>query len=349
VSDVDVPLLLSASAVAWCGVLLARWKLLWGSLFAAAGSLTVSLIAADQGGLGNSALFRREAWLGLFELVALGLLAGASTRLLRPIPLTAALLALTASVVAITEWRQGTSSNVFVNTSLLIGLGGCIGTGALLRRSDTDRAHAAERARQDERLAIARDLHDVVAHHVTGIAVQAQAGRLVARSDPERAARALADIEGAAGEALTAMRRMVGAMRTDAPIAPAATLDRLADLARHSEDLGLAVLLDIDTTEDVPADVAHSVHRVVGEALTNAHRHATGATTIEVRVEKRAAELGVVVVDDGRSRGGSGSGGFGLLGMAERVHALGGEFDAGPQPHGGWEVRATFPLPTVAP
>jgi signal transduction histidine kinase len=343
--------LFCVAALVWVGVLIARHDVLWGALWGAATSIGASALAAERGGLDNALLFRDASWIGLAELLALGLLAGWATRVLAASELVTVLVAVTAAVVAISEWRQRADSNSFVNTALLIGLAGCVGAGVLLRRSDHDRALAADQARQDERLAIARELHDVVAHHVTGMVVQAQAGQLVARTDPERAAGTLASIERAGSEALTAMRRMVGALRTDdadAPTAPAATLAELDDLARHSTELGLPVRLAIDAGGAVPGDVAQSVHRIVRESLTNAQRHASGATGVDVRVARRASSLDVVVTDDGRGRSNPGNGGFGIVGMAERVQALGGTFAAGPRPTGGWEVHATFPLLTVA-
>ena len=219
---VSVLALFSVAAVVWAGVLIARRDVLWGALWGAAASIGASALAAEAGGLENRVLFREASWIGLAELLALGLLAGWSTRVLSPAHLVTVLVAVTAAVVAISEWRQRAESNGFVNTALLIGLAGCVGAGVLLRRSDHDRALAAEVAREDERLAIARELHDVVAHHVTGMVVQAQAAQLVARTDPDRAVDALASIERAGTESLAAMRRMVGAMRTDgaAPTAP---------------------------------------------------------------------------------------------------------------------------------
>jgi signal transduction histidine kinase len=348
---VDATALLCVAATVWMGVLIAWHELFWGALWGAGASILASALAAEMGGFDNVLLFRDASWIGLAELLALGLLAGLATRSLPPVQLVIVLGALTAAVVAISEWRQRAESNGFVNTALLVGLGGCVGAGVLLRHSDRDRALAADQARQDERLAIARELHDVVAHHVTGMVVQAQAGQLVARRDPDRAETTLASIEQAGTEALAAMRRMVGALRTEgaeAPTAPAATLAELDELARRSTELGLPVRLVVEGTDGVPAGVAQSVHRIVRESLTNAQRHAAGASGVDVRVGRSASTLDVVVSDDGTSRAGQAGSGFGLVGMAERVHALGGTFRAGPRPDGGWEVRASFPLLAVS-
>jgi signal transduction histidine kinase len=239
-----------------------------------------------------------------------------------------------------------------VRTALLIGLGGCVGGGLLLREIDRERVNETERARHDERIAIARELHDVVAHHVTGIVVQAQAAQLVADSRPAATASALASIEHAGSEALAAMRRMVGALRddnADAPISPAATIRDLHDLAARSTALGLPVRLVIDEagelSRELPIELAVSIHRIIREALTNARQHAVGATVVDVSVARNGGQLDVTIRDDGRPlRGERRNGGFGLVGMAERVHALGGVFFAGPVAEGGWQVHARLPL-----
>ncbi len=182
------------------GVLVARWNVLAGSLLAAAVSIATSAVAAGRGGVDSTMLFGWASWIGLAELLALGLLAGWVARTLPSWRLVVALAAVVAAVRAIAEWRQSGRSNLFLNTALLIGLAGCVGAGLLLRQSDRDRRVAAARARLDERVAIARELHDVVAHHVSGMVVQAQAGQLVANTDPDRAAESLAAIERAGSE-----------------------------------------------------------------------------------------------------------------------------------------------------
>jgi len=336
----------------WLGVLAATRRVTWGASVGAAASLVASGVAATYGGLDGAVFFRQSWWIELVELVGLGLLAGWATRLLPAQRLVPVVVALTAAVVAVVELRQRGESSTVVNSGLLIGLGGCVGAGLLLRQSDGARAAAATQARADERLAIARELHDVVAHHVTGMVVQAQAGQLVARTDPERAAATLASIERAGSEALTSMRRVVGTLRTDnaaLPIAPASTPGELDELARSSGELGLPVRLSVDATDRIPADVAQSVHRIVRESLTNARRHATGATAVDVRVARTGSSLEVLVTDDGRTSSAPLSEGYGLVGMAERVHVLGGTFDAGPRPAGGWEVRASFPCAGCGP
>ena len=354
---VEAAALLGVAVAVWLGVLVAFRSISWGAALGAGASLSASAAAGDRGGFDSALLFREAWWIGLAELVALGVLAGWAIRMLplrRAIPL---LVVLTGAVVAIDEWRPRGGSNRFVSSALLIGLGGCVAAGLLLRQSDRERVSAASRARHDERLALARELHDVVAHHVTGMVVQAQAGQLVARTQPERAESTLRSIERAGSEALAAMRRVVGALRAEdgasaAATAPGSTLAELAELADHSAALGLAVHLTFepegDWPRDVPPELAQSVHRIVRESMTNAQRHASGATSVQILVRRLPTSLEIQIADDGRGRSPSGVAGFGLVGLAERVDALGGTFTAGPSDDGGWQVHATLPLSRLA-
>ncbi|NJP91912.1 sensor histidine kinase [Nonomuraea sp. FMUSA5-5] len=224
----------------------------------------------------------------------------------------------------------------------LAALTGGLGPRLLAHR----RAAAEERVRQSERLELARELHDVVAHHVTCVVLQAQAARLVARKDPDRVAGSLADIEAAGSDALAATRRVVGLLRERgrAAFGPAERLGEL--VARFS---GPAVTLRLPDGEPAwPSEVAGTVYRVVQESLTNVSRHAPEAEAVVVSVTQEEQELVVEVTDDAppphRARGRLG-GGYGLVGMRERVEALGGRLAAGPRPEGGWTVHATLPLP----
>lgn len=218
------------------------------------------------------------------------------------------------------------------------------------------RERRIENIRQSERLAIARDLHDTVAHQVTGIIVQAQAVRHVTgnNDDPsaELVARALEAIEEAGNEALRSMSRLVGALRGTSQDAPRSQGDLravLAQLVEREQEAGLPVKLRTDEAlPPVPMEVATAVERIAQESLTNARRYARGATIVEVRVRTACDGLEVIVEDDGRSGHGPrvplrGSG-FGLVGMRERAELLGGLYDAGPRPAGGWSVWALLPL-----
>ena len=242
----------------------------------------------------------------------------------------------------------------------LLAWGGALGVGVWLRFVDARHQLAVDAARRDERLELARELHDVVAHHVAGIVVQAQAARLVAARRPETLEPTLASIESAGTDALGAMRRVVGLLRgADADDAAGVTHgpEELASLVGRFAGHGPAARLRLpdDGQASWPPEVASTVYRVIQEALTNVVLHAPGATEVTVTVEHEASGVTVEIADDapaGRSAPASRStpfwfargGGYGLVGMRERVEALGGRLQAGPGPAGGWLVRAEVPL-----
>lgn len=230
-----------------------------------------------------------------------------------------------------------------------------------LRRS---RAVEAERAVTQERVRIARELHDVVAHHVSVMGVQASACRRVLDKDPEKAKVALAAVEQSARTAVDELRRMLGVLRTagatDRPGQRADDhtggygLDQLETLLRGARDAGLTVTYQtFGTPVPVPESVSLASYRVVQEALTNTIKHAR-ARTVDVRVRYLRRELEVEVSDDGRAlpvgpdRRGPGSG-LGLIGMRERVAAHDGTLEAGPRAGGGFRVRARFPIAPATP
>jgi signal transduction histidine kinase len=200
-----------------------------------------------------------------------------------------------------------------------------------------------------ERVALARELHDVVAHHIGGMVVQAQAAQAVALPDPGAPARVLPVIERAGAEALSAMQRMV-AMLEDVdgdPVTP--PTDLLTDLRAAAVTSGdaTAVRLAVELAEPVPAAVATTVLRLVQESVTNARRYAVGAREISATVRAGDGRVHVRVRDDGRHTDRprrSGGGGYGLVGMRERVQLLGGRFEAGRLPGAGWQVLADLPL-----
>jgi signal transduction histidine kinase len=241
----------------------------------------------------------------------------------------------------------GSSSGMpVVWLNLVLWLGG-LAAGLVPRLLAARRRKAADRVRREERLAVARELHDVVAHHITGIVIEAQAGRIEAPGGPggERARDSFAAIEAEGAEAMTAMRRVVGLLREDGGASLAA--ERLTDLVeRFGRRGGPAVSLHRSEDErGWPPEVAAAVHRVVQESLTNVARHAAHAGAVTVRVTRDGEALTVEVVDDApgpprRRR----PGGYGLIGMRERVRALGGALEAGPRGGGGWSVVAVLPL-----
>ncbi len=205
-------------------------------------------------------------------------------------------------------------------------------------RAEAERTKEAEaRARAtDERLRIARELHDVLGHHLALINVQA--GAALHRRDPGQAEEALGAIKDASKTALQELRATLGMLRrTGGP-----SLQRVAELAETVGASGLTVRTEIDgVARELPPDVEHAAFRVVQEALTNVAKHA-GAKTVVVRLGYGADELTVAVDDDGR--GGAAPAGNGIRGMTERARALGGELTAAPREDGGYRVRARLPV-----
>lgn len=287
------------------------------------------------------------AWPGVAELAGLGFLTGWSLRMSRRVFAIGAWVALGVTLIAMYNWRQdGDYGPMLI---MLFG-GGWIGVGiaGIYLRMLDQRQHAnARQVRHDERIAIARELHDMVAHHVTGMVVQAQAARLVAPQRPDVAARALSTIEQAGGEAMSAMRMLVGTLReesTEADMTPTATINDLRAIAEPPRRGELPVRVSIDADANrLPAEVMASVHRIAREAVTNARRHADGATGIDLRVSCTRGLVRLQVSNDGAPVAPRSAGGFGLTGMAERAAALGGRFAAGPMANGGWRVRAELP------
>jgi signal transduction histidine kinase len=217
--------------------------------------------------------------------------------------------------------------------------------GAAFRYRAESWRRALDQVRSQERVGLARELHDMVAHHVSAIAVQAQAGRAMAGQRPEAALEALAVIEGEASRTLAEMRAMVRVLRDGAPAeyAPQPGVADLVSLARRDP----APVVDVELPDDLdelPLQVDAAVYRVAQEALTNALRHARNASRVEIRVVEGAGRLRLRVTDDGQiDPARSTSHGFGLLGMTERVQLLGGTLRAGPAPEGGWTVDAELP------
>jgi signal transduction histidine kinase len=209
------------------------------------------------------------------------------------------------------------------------------------------REELARRAVTEERLRIARELHDVVAHSMSIIAVQSGVGAHVLDSQPEEARKALAAVEATSRQALVEMRRLLGVLREEAEprgsLAPAAGLAELEALAAEVARAGVRVEVRIEGTPTaLPAGLDLSAYRIVQEALTNVVRHAGPATAL-VTVGYASGAVTVEVVDDGRG-GEPGDGGHGIPGMRERAALYGGTMEAGPLPGGGFRVAATLPL-----
>lgn len=229
----------------------------------------------------------------------------------------------------------------------LVGGGGVLvaavaGGAAFRYRADVwDRRLAG--IRSEERVGLARELHDTVAHHVSAIAVQAQAGRAVAATRPEAAVETLATIEQEASRTLAEMRAMVQVLRhgAEADYAPQPGVADLPRLARDGSRPRVTVRVRGDVGE-LPAAVGGAVYRLAQESLTNALRHAHGATEVSIEVVADEEVVRLRVADDGRAEHPVGAG-FGLVGMRERAALLGGSLTAGPAADGGWVVRAELP------
>ncbi|WP_090103431.1 sensor histidine kinase [Lentzea jiangxiensis] len=241
------------------------------------------------------------------------------------------------------EWHPDPTSYLFGACIMLVL---AIGTGLYFRARDNERASqlaaSVAAAQNSERMALARELHDVVAHYVTSIVVHARAGQL----NRAAAEQVLPTIEASGHEALTAMRRLVGTLRDGESSGPAASSSLMDDVRALAGESGLPVRLSFDLQDAVPQELARSVLRLVQESLTNTRKHAAAVSSVDVSLSSGDGLLHLAVVDDGVASGVpvGGSGGYGLVGMRERVDLLGGRFSAGRREPTGWTVRAELPI-----
>lgn len=216
---------------------------------------------------------------------------------------------------------------------------------ALLER---ERAAELRRVVEEERRSIASELHDVVAHRVSLMTVQAGAAQAILDDDPERAARAMSAVEDAGRSALDELRHLLDVLGPHSGAqsrTPAASLRDLPKIAEHMESAGLPVSLQVDVPDDLPTRFDLAAFRIVQESLTNALRHAGKGARATVRVGVDGDQLHIEVVDDGTGRSSwTGGSGRGLAGMRQRAELLGGHFEAGPAEDGGFRVRADIPL-----
>ncbi|MFI1760839.1 sensor histidine kinase [Streptomyces sp. NPDC020800] len=325
-----------------------QWTACAMSLTAAAVSLlTTSLVE-------GTVLQRTPGWAELVSLLTVLCLA---CRYGRPLPLTLSALVSFAAVVRL--GGRAPSLSYLPGLDRLDGLFPLLPAafallGGYLRTEDGRRRTVAERVRHSERLDLARDLHDHVAHYVTAIVVQAQAGEHVAARDPDTARQLFTNIEKTGQEGLAAMSRMVRLLREpgaeqQAPVAPAMTT--VENLVRGFPAPGQHAWLNVEDGLDPAAwspQLARSVERVVQEGLTNIRKHARSATTVHVQVAADGDRLVIRVRDDAarqqRGRIRFRPSGFGLVGLTERVAELGGELTSGPMPEGGWELAASLPM-----
>lgn len=328
----------------------------------AATVLTDSTMAAGRHVMGIGPAAPTQAWQIAFlqavlTALAVGRIAAVGPRLTAAL---AASAALGAQVLGASYYREGSSS--FLATSAFLAL--MVLTAWTVGRSvDERRRHAAdlrertaEQAVVAERLRIARELHDAVAHSIGVIAIQAGVGRRVIDTQPAEARSALAAIENTSRDTLAGLRRMLGALREaeltdrggDAPLGPVPELADVEGLAARSEATGLRV--DVEWRGErrpLPTEFELSGYRIIQEAITNVVRH-SGADACRVTVDYGGDDLSIEITDEGRgSIGLPGAAGYGLTGMRERAALLHGEFTAGPRPEGGFRVAVRLPLPVA--
>ncbi|WP_248961661.1 sensor histidine kinase [Sphaerisporangium perillae] len=336
-------------AVPFCGLigigayLLRRRFRVQGAVLLMTMSAAVSLAIAGVGSNGAPGF----AETGALLLITVGVL-----RWVRPLRTAVLLSVLSMITLELGSVRPLDPSSIAFGFLMFVAWAVAMGIGSYLRYQLERRQETVDAVRRAERLELARELHDLVAHHITGIVVQAQAARTVAVHQPEAVLPSLDAIAGAGADALTSMRRLVGVLRAedDASRNAGTTLADLRVLVERFSAGGPPVAFDVGqglSELALAPEVLTTLHRILQESLTNVRRHAPHAAW--VMADLRPADRGVLLrvrnhrtsADPRLSRMG---GGFGLVGMAERVQALGGDLLAGPTRDGEWEVRAWFPV-----
>ncbi|MFF5360189.1 sensor histidine kinase [Streptomyces scabiei] len=297
------------------------------------------------------------AW-GLLETACmLVLLMRICRNVSRPGIVLALAAALGASVIDEPLRTGGTGITLTYPFLLTFAVGGAVGGGCYLRTLDARRRRTISAVRLAERIQLARELHDFVAHHVTGIIAQAHAAGVIHESAPHQVGPILGNIAEAGQRTMDSMRRLISVLREDGeqgavecPEAPYAELARLVSAFSGQGD-GSSAQLEVTGVargSTLLPEVGCAVHRVVQEALTNVRRHAPG-TRATVRVQRTRGDLLRVDVHNGGTEGRvsrptGGRGGYGLIGLRERVEAVGGSLTAGPADDGGWWLIAHFPV-----
>lgn len=311
--------------------------------------LAVVVLAFGVMSVGHAvALVRDVEWEGLTTALFMLVLPYALARWASARAVGAGLLVLAVPVV-LTAVSGAPAADIVGGTVVLL-LGCAIGIA--VRSARELRAEEVAGVRSREREELARELHDTVAHHVSAIAVRAQAGRVVSATRPEAALDALSVIEEQAARALEEMRSMVGTLRHGdrAELSPPQGVRDLRWLETGDGGAGPRVVVTTaGELDELRPAVDAACFRLVQEAVTNALRHARQASEVQVRVDGDTDHVRVTVDDDGRPSGPptASTTGFGLVGMAERAKLLGGTFVAGPRPGGGWSVAATLPRRAV--
>jgi len=338
------PTLLSATLTAVAGLTLAlrRVRPITGFVVLAAATALVSLT------------YHYVALLPLLLLLSLYSVAAFASRRAGLVAMAASIAAFVA--LALLDVPDLRLSDVVQSSALVVAawaVGYAVRSG---RQQESERLRAAEqdaraareeagRAAAEERLRIARELHDVVAHSMSMIAVQAGVGAHVMKTDPDAAERALEVIAQTSRDALVQTRSMLGMLRQERDEPDQLATPRLSDvgdLVARVRELGLDVALTTGVLAPLDQAVSLAGYRVVQESLTNVIKHAN-ARRAEVSIQTEPDQLVIMVTDDGQGRSGS-NGGHGLAGLQERARLLGGQLTAGPDPNGGFRVRAQFPL-----
>lgn len=271
-----------------------------------------------------------HSW-GLGESLALGFL---MAQVIRTLPARrAALLGVALGTAAIVAPLRDEHTGPFSTVLGVLTL--CVAAAfTYIRVLDAQRGVQIAQARSRERLELARELHDLVAQHITGILMLLRG----ARNEPTL----LDEIETAGQRAMAAMRRLVALLRDDSaprldPAASVAAIDWDAQALRRQ-----GIRVDVEVDVELDGQAATGVYRIVREALTNVGKHAHGATHVTVSVTREGEDIAIEVTDDGRGDAEPGSG-FGLVGLRERLEELGGTLQSGPRATGGWRVRASLP------
>ncbi|WP_283138639.1 sensor histidine kinase [Rhizohabitans arisaemae] len=285
---------------------------------------------------------------GPATVLGLSVLVGSAVRAL-PVPAACA-VATGGLAVAVGSLFTANTTDPLIPPVTMLNIGGWLAglaVGVGTRTLAARRRNLADAVRRHERLQLARELHDVVAHHVTDMVLQAQAAQVLARRQPDRLHGSLSDIQDAGSSALTAMRSLVGLLRQAGESVPAMLgQEHLGDLIGRFSGPEVRLRLPDGMDESAwPPEVTGTVYRVVQESLTNVSRHARHARTVQVTVACESGAVTVEVTDDGSPIPTRRRTGYGLIGMEERVRALGGTLRSGPGGGGGWSVLATLPLP----
>ncbi|MFE7766663.1 sensor histidine kinase [Streptomyces sp. NPDC057438] len=345
-----LPLVTGPLALALVVVPYPRLSTEWRAGICAATSTAVTLGTSLRGS-------DLPAW-GLLETACmLVLLTRICRNVSRPGIVLALAAALGASVIDEPLRTGGTGITLTYPFLLTFAVGGAVGGGCYLRTLDARRRRTISAVRLAERIQLARELHDFVAHHVTGIIAQAHAASVIHESAPHQIGPILGNIAEAGQRTMDSMRRLISVLREEGeqgsiecPEAPYTELAKLVSAFSGQGDGSSAQLevTGVARRSTLLPEVGCAVHRVVQEALTNVRRHAPG-TRATVRVQRTRGDLLRVDVHNCGperrvSRPTGGRGGYGLIGLRERVEAVGGSLTAGPADDGGWWLIAHFPV-----